>query len=68
VLNEAGKLKIQLRGETKYELLPESETHFFVREMPLEVIFVKDESGRVIEMINIYNGQEFRLRKIVVHS
>jgi CubicO group peptidase (beta-lactamase class C family) len=64
VLSEDGKLKIQLRGETKYELLPESETHFFAREMPLEVTFVKDESGRVVEMINIYNGQEFRLRKV----
>jgi hypothetical protein len=63
-LNEEGKLLLQLGGEKKYELLAESATHFFVKEMPLVVIFVKDASGRVTEMINIYNGQEYRLKKL----
>jgi CubicO group peptidase (beta-lactamase class C family) len=64
VLNEEGKLLLQLGGEKKYELLAESDKHFFVKEMPLVVIFVKDVSGRVTEMINIYNGQEYRLKKL----
>jgi CubicO group peptidase (beta-lactamase class C family) len=64
VLNENGKLLLQLGGEKKYDLLAESATHFFVKEMPLVVIFAKDASGRVTEMINIYNGQEYRLKKL----
>jgi hypothetical protein len=64
VLTEDGKLRIQLGGEKKYELLPESETKYFLREMPLEVIFVKDANGNVTEMINYYSGQEYRLKKI----
>ncbi len=64
VLIEEGKLKIQLGGARKYELLPESEATFFLREMPLEVIFVKDANGNVTEMIHFFNRQEFRLKKI----
>ena len=64
VLKEDGNLRIQLGGEKKYELLPESETKYFLREMPLEVVFVKDANGNVTEMINYYSGQEYRLKKI----
>jgi CubicO group peptidase (beta-lactamase class C family) len=64
VSTENGKIFIQLGGEKKYELLAESETNFFIKEMPLTIIFVKDAAGRVTEMINIYNGQEYRLKKV----
>ena len=64
VSSESGKLLLQLGGEKKYELLAESATHFFVKEMPLVVIFVKDAAGRVTEMISFYNGQEYRLKKV----
>ena len=61
---EDSKLKIQLGAEKKYELLPESETNFFMREMPLEAIFVKDADGSAKELVIFYTGQEFRLKKI----
>jgi hypothetical protein len=64
VLIEDGKLKLKLGGEQKYELLAESETRFFIREMPLDAAFVKDQTGRVTEMIINYDGQEYRLKKI----
>ncbi|HEX8290083.1 MAG TPA: serine hydrolase [Pyrinomonadaceae bacterium] len=64
VSSENGKLFLRLGTEKKYELFAESETHFFVKEMPLLVSFVKDSTGRVTEMINIYNGQEYRLKKV----
>jgi hypothetical protein len=58
VIVEDGKLKLQYDAERKNELFAESETKFFVRERPLEVIFVRDKSGRVTEMIFRFPGQE----------
>ena len=64
VSNENGTLKLQLSGERKYELFAESEMRFFIKEMPLELTFLKDEGGRITEMIINANGQEFRLKKL----
>jgi CubicO group peptidase (beta-lactamase class C family) len=64
VLIEDGKLKSIGTTGTKYELLAESETKFFIRERPVEFVFVKDASGRVTEMILYSSGQEIRLKKL----
>jgi CubicO group peptidase (beta-lactamase class C family) len=64
VLIEDGKLKAIGNTSTKYELLAESETKFFIRERPVEFVFVKDASGRITEMILYSNGQEIRLKKL----
>ena len=65
VLTEDGKLKLRGgRSPDKYELLAESETKFFLREKPGEIVFVKDEGGRITEMIIYTNGQEIRLKKL----
>jgi CubicO group peptidase (beta-lactamase class C family) len=64
VLIEGGKLKAIGNTSTKYELLAESETKFFIRERPVEFVFVKDSSGRTTEMILYSNGQEIRLKKL----
>ncbi len=62
---EDGKLKLQgARSANKYDLLAESETQFFLRERPGEIVFVKDAAGRVTEMIITTNGQEIRLKKL----
>lgn len=64
VIIEEGKLKLQYDGERKAELFAESETKFFVRERPLEIIFVKDASGRVTGMIFRFPGQDIPLKKL----
>jgi CubicO group peptidase (beta-lactamase class C family) len=64
VFIENGKLIFQPGSTFRFELLPESETKFFVRERPDEVVFVKDAEGRVTEMILYLNGQENRLKKL----
>lgn len=62
---EDGKLKLQgARSPSKFELLAESETQFFLRQRPGEIVFVKDADGRVTEMIIYTNGQEIRLKKL----
>jgi hypothetical protein len=64
VLIEDGKLKSIGNTGTKFDLLAESETKFFIRERAVEFVFVKDASGRVTEMILYSNGQEFHLKKL----
>jgi hypothetical protein len=61
---EEGKLLLQLGSPKKYEMLAESETHFFIKESPLTIVFVKDAAGRVMEMTATFNGQEYRLKKV----
>ena len=63
VLIEDGKLKTIGNSGAKLDLLAESETKFFIRERPVELVFVRDASGRVTEMIINSNGQEIRLKK-----
>ena len=38
-------------GQPQVELIPESETKFFVREVDAQVTFVKDEKGQVTHLI-----------------
>lgn len=64
VLIEDGKLKAIGNSGAKFDLLAESETKFFIRERPVEFVFVRDASGRVTEMILNSNGQEIRLKKL----
>jgi hypothetical protein len=48
---EGGKLMSQIPGNPPFELLPETETQFFWREVRGRLIFVKDEKGEVNEII-----------------
>jgi ketosteroid isomerase-like protein len=51
VLREGDRLVIEVRGE-KLELFPESENQFFIKEADVLFVFVKDEQGRVVRLIN----------------
>ena len=64
ILIEDGKLKARNASGTKFDLLAESETKFFIRERPVEFVFVKDPSGRVTELVLNSNGQEIRFKKL----
>ena len=63
----AGNLTTELKqpsGQTKAELLPESEIRFFRKDVDLEILFVKDEKGRVTHLTFFQEGQEFQAKKI----
>jgi hypothetical protein len=64
VLHEDGKLKLRGGGSDKYELFAESETKFFIKERPGDIVFVKDADGRVTEMVIYTGGQEIHLKKL----
>ena len=53
------RLFLQSTGAPKFELLPESETNFFLKAIPdIHVTFCKDASGNVSHLVSVYVGHE----------
>ena len=68
ILVANGTLKLQLAASTigQFDPIPmsaESETEFFDPLNDTQVVFVKDASGQVTEMILRINGREYRAKK-----
>lgn len=64
---EAGNLTTELKqptGTSKTEMYPESETKFFRKDVDVEITFVKDETGRVTNLIFRQDGQDLRVKRI----
>jgi len=62
-----GKLMMTLKqptGESSAELLPESETQFFRRDVDFEMTFVKNNEGQTTGLIIRQEGAEYRAKKI----
>ncbi len=51
VMRDGDKLMIEVGGE-KLEVFPESGTQFFIKDADVLLVFVKDEQGRVVRLIN----------------
>ncbi len=51
VIREGDRLMIEVGGQ-KVEIFPESETQFFFKEDDVLLVFVKDEQGRVVRLVN----------------
>ena len=51
VLREGDKLMIEVGGQ-KAEIFPESETQFFFKGDDVLLVFVTDEQGRVVRLVN----------------
>lgn len=64
IMKEGDRLFGQPEGDTKEELIPESETEFSVTNVGAKVTFVKDEKGVVTHMVVSLNGEEFKGKKI----
>jgi len=64
ITSEGGKLMAQATGQPKFELFPSSETEFFPKVVEARVTFVKDEQGKVTELILNQNGRKMPAKKI----
>jgi len=51
VMREGDKLMIEVGGQ-RVEIFPESETQFFFKENDVLLVFVTDEQGRVVRLVN----------------
>lgn len=50
-------------GDQKFEIYAESQSKFFLKQVPIEVEFVKDETGKIVKCI-IYQGGPHDAKKI----
>jgi CubicO group peptidase (beta-lactamase class C family) len=64
VTRAGDKLFAQKGGAPPLEMTPENENTFFLTGADVQLIFVKDETGRVTGMILKANGQEFQGKKV----
>lgn len=64
ISKEEGKLFGSTTGRSKVELLPESESMFFVKEYDAQIVFVKNLAGQVTHSIAHINGRSVEAKKI----
>ena len=64
ITNENGKLMGAPTGQTKVELVPSSETDFFLKEVNAQITFIKNAEGKVTELILNQNGRKMPAKKI----
>ena len=58
------KLMVQGPNGTRFELYPDSETGFFLDVIDIQFDFIKDEEGKVTEVLIYQGNQETRVKKI----
>lgn len=64
ITNENGKLMAAPAGQPKRELLPSTETDFFLKEGNAQLSFIKDDAGKVTQLILNQNGRKMPAKKI----
>jgi CubicO group peptidase (beta-lactamase class C family) len=57
ITRQGNRLFAQLARQPRFEIFPKSETEFFWKVVDAQVMFVKDEKGRVIKAIHRQGGQ-----------
>ncbi len=64
ITREDNRIFTQATGQNKFEIYPESKTKFFLKAFDAQVTFVKNEQGKVTELIMHQGGREFSAKKI----
>jgi len=64
VTREGDKLMAQQQGSPKVQLLPLSESDFFIAEANIQVHYVRDAAGKVTAFSGIESGNEFVGKKV----
>jgi CubicO group peptidase (beta-lactamase class C family) len=60
VTQDGDHLMLQVSGQAKYQMYPESETRFFLKVVDAQVEFVKDASGAVTEAVLHQAGRDMK--------
>jgi len=64
ITTEGDKLFSQGPSQPKAEMLPESPTTFFLREVDASFTFIRDEKGKVSEVIIRRGGRDYKAKRI----
>lgn len=64
IRRDGDRLLARLTGQSFLEIFPESETEFFYNVVNAQIAFVKDNQGRVTDLVLHQNGQNPKAAKI----
>jgi hypothetical protein len=64
ILKKDNSLIVRISEQEKYELLPESETKYFIKEATVRVTFIKDDKGKVIQLLIHTDRGDMKAKKI----
>lgn len=64
VTRQDAQLYVQLTGQGKFEIYPESETDFFLSVVDAQITFVKDQTGKVTSLVLHQNKVDQTAKKI----
>jgi CubicO group peptidase (beta-lactamase class C family) len=65
IFRDGTRFMSQGTGEPAFEIFPETETRFFLKVGEGKAEFVKDEAGKVIEMVLTVRGRTIRAKRIL---
>ncbi|MFD1141158.1 serine hydrolase [Larkinella insperata] len=64
ITRENNRLFEHVKGSSRAELFPESQSQFFFRSFNAEIEFIRDASGKVVKRTMVYNGQRSEAQRI----
>lgn len=64
VSKEGDHLMSQTTGQPKAEMFPESEIGFFIRGIPAQFIFLRDDKGQVARVVVLQDGRTIPMKRI----
>jgi len=64
VTREGDKLMTEATGQSKFELLPESEIGFFIKDINALFVFLRGKEGKVNQLITIQDGRIIAARRV----
>jgi DNA-binding transcriptional MerR regulator len=64
VSSRGGQLFYRIVGQADIEIFPESDAEFFMKVLPVQISFNRDENGRVDSLTHHQNGFEERVGKV----
>ena len=64
ITKEQDKLMSQATGQPKFELLPESEIGFFIKDFSALFIFLRNRTGKVDRLITVQDGRIVPAKRI----
>ncbi len=64
ISKENDRLYAEIGGRQKFELLPESDTKFFLEIADIQISFVRDSQGKVTQLVLHQGGQDMPAKKL----
>jgi hypothetical protein len=61
---EEGQLMTQATGQSKFSLFAESETKFFAKVVEAQIDFVRDDKGKVVQLILHQGGRDLTAQRL----